>query len=745
MNGDLSLTDVHGGLRIANPDENISPLSPSTTTSPVNEQRRSSVAGYVNEEVADSRPQRIAPQYIPRDVARPLSPSAERFTYSTRDSSSRGASPLGSPYFTTAASNAPNEYENIRRGSTRERRPFSAIYNHPNNSGSSEMIYPGSYRYDRDLSVERQQPGLSRSASRSASHPLERPNTSRRVSQMDQYRQGQIINQNRSKVNDIPVRRSSSRMKDGISGSNTQQTMNGAYNSGLESVIPSSSEEWKEKGAAVITRQETDANGNIVQRTTKKGVKDFHFGRTLGEGSYSTVLAATDKQTGKEYAIKVLDKKHIIKEKKVKYVNIEKDTLNRLTDHPGIVRLYYTFQDERSLYFVLDLATGGELLGVLKKTGTFDKECSRYYAAQILDSIAYMHSRGIIHRDLKPENVLLDRDMHTKITDFGTAKILNLSLDNKTEESSGNVMDGADIDRATSFVGTAEYVSPELLTDKNACKASDLWAFGCILYQLMAGRPPFKAANEYLTFQKIVALEYKIPDGFPEDAKDLVQRLLVLDPADRLPIDQIRSHAFFSDIKWGRGLWRTKAPKLQPYVAPSQPPINLNNSTASTNTQPATGSTFSPVILPSVTTVVRPNLRSVTELSPPSQLDIDWASILTRPNERILKMGNLLVTGTSASQNPAQTPTTNDNTNVFSRLFGGGSNKRKERLVMITSTARLIVVAVGGEDKKIKQEFSLIGHGISCKDYQDSRGLTAFCIETVRVFYELFRLYSTDN
>ena len=186
-----------------------------------------------------------------------------------------------------------------------------------------------------------------------------------------------------------------------------------------------SSEEWKEKGAAVEIKREVDANGKIVTKVMKKGVKDFEFGRTLGEGSYSTVLAATDRTTLREYAVKVLDKRHIIKEKKVKYVNIEKDTLNRLNDHPGIVRLYYTFQDERSLYFVLDLASNGELLGVLKSIGTFDEECTRFYGAQILDAIDYMHSRGVLHRDLKPENVLLDSHMHVKITDFGTGKILD--------------------------------------------------------------------------------------------------------------------------------------------------------------------------------------------------------------------------------------------------------------------------------------------------------------------------------
>ncbi|CAJ0850312.1 17456_t:CDS:10 [Entrophospora sp. SA101] len=284
----------------------------------------------------------------------------------------------------------------------------------------------------------------------------------------------------------------------------------------------------------------------------KKGVKDFEFGRTLGEGSYSTVVFAKDRSSGRAYAIKILDKKHIIKEKKVKYVHIEKNTLNIL-NHPGIVRLYYTFQDNNN--FVLDHAKNGELLTLIKKLGSFDVNCAQYYSAQILSVVEYMHSQGVIHRDLKPENILLDEKMHIKVTDFGTAKLLE-------QNEFGTVE------------GTAEYVSPELLKEKAACKSSDYWALGCIIYQLIAGRPPFKGSNEYMTFQKIVNLDYSFPEGFPPIAKDLVQKLLVTNPNERLGhggkdgVNKLKSHPFFNDIMWD-DLWQQPAPKLLPYLPPN--------------------------------------------------------------------------------------------------------------------------------------------------------------------------------
>ncbi|PFH55399.1 hypothetical protein XA68_18406 [Ophiocordyceps unilateralis] len=410
---------------------------------------------------------------------------------------------------------------------------------------------------------------------------------------------------------------------------------------------PTTSEEWRERGAAFGVRREVDSNGRSIVRHVKKGVRDFAFGRILGEGSYSTVYLATDRQTLKEYAVKVLEKRHIIKEKKIKYVNIEKNTLNRLTEHQGIVRLYYTFQDETSLYYVLDLCNGGELLGVLKKTGTFDVPCVRFYGAQILDSINYMHSRGVVHRDLKPENVLLDDHMHVKITDFGTARLLR----DPREVTNSSTPDGdlPDPDkreaqehrRAASFVGTAEY--------------------------MLAGRPPFKAASEYLTFQKIVNLDYEFPPGFPSSARDLIERCLVLEPDRRLTIEHIRNHEFFRGQQFGEALWRTKAPRLRPYIPPT------------------------------------PGHYAIPDEEPPTEVSLSASTPIARQIPQ--SSGNLLI---------ANSETCN--------------TKKRQRLVMITTGGRIILAPAGGEEKRLKQEISLLSPDCNWRSQRDAKGQTVWCV-----------------
>ncbi|KAL8793023.1 MAG: hypothetical protein Q9195_004334 [Heterodermia aff. obscurata] len=763
MEGDLSLSQSLGGLRIANPDAASSPssqasdtrnrpgsISPLSAISPsltrAEEPSNLSLFQTLSDDSErppsplDFNPNAFSTESIslpkPQQPAEknPSSPSKDRSSYAQRQAN-RQSIPL--TYQDQQQAQFP-QYPTIvplnQRHPSSSARPVSALYTQtPSSSASSN--YPkrqSSYRQHGD-SGRRSNPGIpQRSGSRGASTAMQAGVTSEDVNYQGRiYRNSQQMNGGNGA---LPPRRSSR----GIVNATSYPA---------DGVPASSTDEWEEKGAAVGVRQEIDANGRPVLRSVSKGVKDFNFGRTLGEGSYSTVMAATDRKTNREYAMKVLSKHHIIKEKKVKYVTIEKDALNRLTDHPGVVRLYYTFQDQRSLYYVLDLCTGGELLGVLKRMTTFDEECTRFYGAQILDTIDFMHGRGVIHRDLKPENVLLDGQMHVKITDFGTAKLLDVTPKKQATSngipSAGDLLDGSEESRANSFVGTAEYVSPELLKDKNACKASDLWAFGCIIYQLLAGRPPFKAGNEYLTFQKIIALNYEFPKGFPEVAKDLVERLLVLDPARRLTIDHVRNHEFFDGIRWGPGLWKQKAPKLKSFIPDLAESIKLNGQ-ASTNGQE---NSYPPNIQPSHSThathyesgpapngAPKPSPRLITELAPPTQLDIEWSPVLTKSNERILKLGNLIVLSSPAPSSPkganGSQAGDSDAPKKFSRFFGSGAPKKRQRLVMITSSGRVIMTAAGGEEKKTKSEISLLAANCAWRKVQDSKGLNHWCIDT---------------
>lgn len=206
--------------------------------------------------------------------------------------------------------------------------------------------------------------------------------------------------------------------------------------------------------------------------------------------------------------------------------------------HPGVIRLHSTFVDSTSLYFVLDLVSNGELTTFIRKFGSLDLVSARYYAAQLIDTIEFMHDKGVIHRDLKPENILLDDDMRIKITDFGSAKIIDPSKDNGEDAQ----VEG----KKRSFVGSADFVSPEVLRNEPASPASDIWAFGCILYQFIAGKPPFRGATDYLIFQKILKREMEFPEGFDEDGKALIDLVLNLDPALRPSIADIKAHSFFA-------------------------------------------------------------------------------------------------------------------------------------------------------------------------------------------------------
>ncbi|MBA0721347.1 hypothetical protein Golax_008902, partial [Gossypium laxum] len=245
-------------------------------------------------------------------------------------------------------------------------------------------------------------------------------------------------------------------------------------------------------------------------------IEDFELGKIYGVGSYSKVVRAKKKDTGKVYALKVMDKKFITKENKTAYVKLERIVLDQL-DHSGV-------------------------------KGRLSEDEARFYTAELVDALEYIHGMGLIHRDIKPENLLLTKDGHLKVADFGSVKPL--------QDSRITVLpNAASDDKACTFVGTAAYVPPEVLNSSPATFGNDIWALGCTLYQMLSGTSPFKDSSEWLIFQRIIARDIRFPNYFSEEARDLIDRLMDIDPSRRAGAGPdgyaaVKSHPFFKGVDW---------------------------------------------------------------------------------------------------------------------------------------------------------------------------------------------------
>lgn len=291
----------------------------------------------------------------------------------------------------------------------------------------------------------------------------------------------------------------------------------------------------------------------------------------IGEGAYSVVkrgrlkpsVAVHDGEVDDEsdplkeqrdmvFAIKQLSKAHIVKEKKTHTVKREKIALVLLRESPHIVRLYHTFQDPQYLYFAMEYCPNGDLQGAVEKFGALDIECARFYLAELALALRDLRRQGIVHRDLKPENLLLDESFHLKLADFGSS----VQLEGPPLQA-----------RSGSFVGTAEYVAPELLNIKTTGLPADIWGFGCCLYYLVCGRAAFSAGSEWLVFEKIQHFSILIPQNMDAKAKSLLKRLVVMDESSRLCSDDIEmkelfEHPFFEGVDFD-AILDAKPPELK--------------------------------------------------------------------------------------------------------------------------------------------------------------------------------------
>lgn len=273
------------------------------------------------------------------------------------------------------------------------------------------------------------------------------------------------------------------------------------------------------------------SKGGGAKKSSGKRTFDGEYkrGKTLGEGAFSVVIEATKKDTSETYAVKVVTKSKLTKEDEIAL----KDEIQVLKDlkHEHIIRLYDVFEENSYWYLVTEQMKGGELFDRIVSKSYYNEKEARDVCEILFKSIGYIHERSIAHRDLKPENLLLlseSDDSQVKIADFGFAKKC-LSPNSLTTQC-----------------GTPGYVAPEILEGVAYDTKSDMWSLGVIIYILLGGYPPFIEQNQRELFRKIRRGQYEFHEEYwgsvSADAKDLISKLLTVDPAKRLSAEEALKH-----------------------------------------------------------------------------------------------------------------------------------------------------------------------------------------------------------
>nr|AML77459.1 putative LOV domain-containing protein [Menyanthes trifoliata] len=304
----------------------------------------------------------------------------------------------------------------------------------------------------------------------------------------------------------------------------------------------------------------------ITSNGERIGLDHFKPIRPLGCGDTGSVHLVELKGTGELYAMKAMDKSVMLNRNKVHRACIEREIIS-LLDHPFVPTLYTSFQTSTHVCLITDFCPGGELFALLDKQPLkiFKEESARFYAAEVVISLEYLHCLGIIYRDLKPENILLQKDGHVVLTDFDLSfrtsckpqVVKHPQPKNRRSRSQPPPTFVAEpVTQSNSFVGTEEYIAPEIITGAGHSSAIDWWAVGILLYEMLYGRTPFRGKNRQKTFANILHKDLTFPSSIPVSlaARQLIHGLLNRDPASRLGsnggANAIKEHSFFRGINW---------------------------------------------------------------------------------------------------------------------------------------------------------------------------------------------------
>ncbi|XP_031622139.1 uncharacterized protein LOC116340079 isoform X2 [Contarinia nasturtii] len=296
------------------------------------------------------------------------------------------------------------------------------------------------------------------------------------------------------------------------------------------------------------------APATSIPRFKKYSVDDFHFLTVLGKGSFGKVLLAELKNTEFYYAVKCLKKDVVLEDDDVECTLIERKVLALGTKHPYLCHLFCTFQTESHLFFVMEYLNGGDLMFHIQVSGRFPEPRAKFYAAEIISGLKFLHKKGIIYRDLKLDNILLDFDGHVRIADFGMCK-LQIYLDRT----------------ADSFCGTPDYMAPEIIKGQKYNQHVDWWSFGVLLYEMLIGQSPFSGCDEDELFWSICNEIPWYPFYLSKEALNILSKLLEKDASVRLgastsPHGEITDNVFFYEIDWKKLEKRQLDPPFKPKI-----------------------------------------------------------------------------------------------------------------------------------------------------------------------------------
>ncbi|KAI1624464.1 serine/threonine-protein kinase nrc-2 [Exophiala viscosa] len=333
-----------------------------------------------------------------------------------------------------------------------------------------------------------------------------------------------------------------------------------------------------------VAFRRTYSSNSIKVRNVEVGPGSFDKIKLIGKGDVGKVYLVREKKSNRLYAMKVLSKKEMIKRNKIKRALAEQEIL-ATSNHPFIVTLYHSFQSEEHLYLCMEYCSGGEFFRALqtRPNKCIGEEDARFYAAEVTAALEYLHLMGFIYRDLKPENILLHQSGHIMLSDFdlskqsdsGGAPTMILGTRNASNPTGYPLVDTksciADF-RTNSFVGTEEYIAPEVIKGNGHTSAVDWWTLGILIYEMLFGTTPFKGKNRNATFANILRDEVPFPDHSHSTqvsnlCKSVIRKLLIKDEVKRLGsragASDVKNHPFFRPITWA--LLRHMKPPMIPH------------------------------------------------------------------------------------------------------------------------------------------------------------------------------------